>query len=43
MKKPVQKKKTGPEPEVLKLNGGWRELINKALQNKRPATGWPKP
>jgi hypothetical protein len=42
MKKPAPKKKSGPEPEVLKLNGDWRELIKKSLQKKRPATGWPK-
>jgi hypothetical protein len=36
MKKPTPKKKSGPEPEVLKLNGDWRELIKKSFQKKRP-------
>jgi hypothetical protein len=35
-------KKCGPEPETLKLNGDWRELINKSFRKKRPANRWPK-
>jgi hypothetical protein len=31
MKKPSHQKKRGPEPEVLKLNGDWRELIKKSF------------
>ncbi|HEY1789851.1 MAG TPA: hypothetical protein VGJ73_17010 [Verrucomicrobiae bacterium] len=41
MKKAAKRKKSGPEPEVLKLNGDWRGLIKKSLQKIRPATGWP--
>jgi hypothetical protein len=40
-KKP-EKKKTGPEPERLKLKGGWQGLVGKALAKKRPTKGWPK-
>jgi hypothetical protein len=42
MKKPARQKKRGPEPEVLKLNGNWQDLIKKSFQKKRPANGWPK-
>ena len=43
-KKPAKKKaKRGPKPEVLKLEGDWRENIRKSFQAKKPASGWPKP
>jgi hypothetical protein len=42
-KKPPKKKaKTGPKPEVLKLEGDWRDNIRKSFQAKKPASGWPK-
>lgn len=42
-KKPPKKKaKTGPKPEVLKLEGDWRENIRKSFQAKKPPGGWPK-
>jgi hypothetical protein len=38
-----QKKQTpGPKPEVVKIEGDWREAIKKSLQAKKPANGWPK-
>ena len=42
-KKPAKKKaKTGPKPEVLKLEGDWRENIRKSFQAVKPVKGWPK-
>jgi hypothetical protein len=38
-KKPA---KTGPKPEILKIDGNWKEAVKKSLAKKRPATGWPK-
>lgn len=32
----------GPKPEVLKINGDWRDAVKKSLQKKKPASGWPK-
>jgi hypothetical protein len=41
-KRPTKKAKTGPKPEVLKLEGDWRENIRKSFQAVKPAKGWPK-
>jgi hypothetical protein len=32
----------GPEPERLKIEGGWVEAIDHSLKKKRPPEGWPK-
>ncbi len=32
----------GPEPDLLKIDGDWRDAVKKSLENKKPATGWPK-
>ena len=32
----------GPKPEVLKINGDWRDAIKKSLTKKKPPNGWPK-
>jgi hypothetical protein len=32
----------GPEPERLKIEGGWVQAVDKSLAVKRPASGWPK-
>jgi hypothetical protein len=32
----------GPKPEVLKLEGNWKDAIKKSLEKKKPAEGWPK-
>ena len=40
-KKPA-KPKPGPKPEVLKIRGDWQAAVKKALQKKKPTTGWPK-
>ena len=41
-KKKATKGKTGPKPEVLKLNGKWEAAIKIAFTKKRPEKGWPK-
>jgi hypothetical protein len=41
-KNQTQKKKTGPKPEVVKINGEWRDAVKRALAKKKPANGWPK-
>jgi len=41
-KKKLEKMKTGPKPERLKLKGDWQALVGKALAKKRPKKGWPK-
>jgi len=43
MKKNQKKRKTpGPKPNVLKINGDWRNAVKKSLEAKKPANGWPK-
>lgn len=34
--------KTGPKPEILKLEGNWENAVKKAMEKKRPKDGWPK-
>jgi hypothetical protein len=36
------KKKRGPKPEVLKIQGDWEKAVDKALKKKRPPGGWPR-
>jgi hypothetical protein len=36
------KSKSGPKPDVLKLEGDWKENIKKSLTKKKPPEGWPK-
>ena len=44
-KKSTGKKKLGvrrgPKPDLLKLDGDWRELMKQSLQKKKPKDGWP--
>ena len=41
--KKTAKAKTGPKPELYKIEGvGWEEAVKKSLQKKKPAGGWPK-
>jgi hypothetical protein len=42
MKKKAKPKKRGPKEERLKVKGDWKEAMKKALQQKRPSSGWPK-
>ena len=38
-----KKRKPGPKPDAVKLEGDWRDMMGKALLRKRPNEGWPKP
>jgi hypothetical protein len=39
-KKPRQR--PGPIPEVLKIEGDWKDAMRKLISKKRPVGGWPK-
>jgi len=43
-KKRASKKRAapGPKPEVLKVEGNWREAVKKSFLKKKPPEGWPK-
>jgi hypothetical protein len=32
----------GPEPDLLKIDGDWRDAVKTSLEKKKPASGWPK-
>jgi len=34
-------KRTGPEPDRIKLTGDWEKAVGTALAKKRPKDGWP--
>jgi len=36
------RKPPGPKPEVLKIEGNWKDAMRKLISRKRPADGWPK-
>jgi hypothetical protein len=38
-----ERKPPGPTPELLKIEGDWKNAVKKALQKKKPPGGWPKP
>jgi hypothetical protein len=38
-KKPVPR---GPKPEILKLEGNWKDAVKQSLAKNKPAEGWPK-
>ncbi len=44
MSKPTKKKpaKTGPKPDMLKIEGKWQDAVKKSLSKKKPTEGWPK-
>jgi hypothetical protein len=43
LKQKTQDTKCGPKPEVLKINGNWRDAVKKTFdKKKKPANGWPK-
>lgn len=31
-----KREKPGPKPEVLKIDGSWKDAIKKSLQSKKP-------
>jgi hypothetical protein len=41
-KKPIKPATPGPKPEILKLEGNWKDSIKKSLEKKKPAEGWPR-
>jgi hypothetical protein len=46
-KKTKQKKakkpaKRGPKPDILKLEGNWKDAVQKSLSKKKPPEGWPE-
>lgn len=34
--------KRGPKPNVLKIDGDWKEAMRRSLEKKKPPEGWPK-
>ena len=32
----------GPKPDLLKIDGDWKDAVKKSLAKKKPAVGWPK-
>ena len=36
------RKPPGPAPEVLKIEGNWKDAMRKLISKKRPVGGWPK-
>ncbi len=38
----MNKKKTGPKPDNIKIEGGWKAAMGKAIKKERPKDGWPK-
>jgi hypothetical protein len=45
MPKKAKKKsvRRGPKPEVLVIEGNWKDAVRESFEKKTPATGWPKP
>jgi len=41
-KRHVKNAHSGPEPERVKVKGGWIQAIKKALKKERPGEGWPE-
>jgi hypothetical protein len=38
-----EKKRPGPTPARVVIEGDWRDAILRALKKKRPKGGWPEP
>lgn len=41
-KKDDKKRKTGLDPETVKIDKPWEEAVGDTLKKKRPREGWPK-
>jgi len=42
-KKPTPPKAPpGPKPDLLKIEGDWKDAVKKSFEKKKPAEGWPK-
>jgi hypothetical protein len=42
LKKTKKKETPGPKPDVLKIDGDWRESVKVSLRKEKPVKGWPK-
>ncbi len=42
-KQKKSRKPPGPAPEILKIEGDWKDAMRKLISKKRPVGGWPKP
>jgi len=38
----TKRRKPGPSPETIKLDGPWEDRVSDSLKRKKPASGWPK-
>jgi hypothetical protein len=38
----IPPEKRGPKPDLLKIDGDWKDAVKKSLVKQKPATGWPK-
>ena len=36
------KKKRGPKPDHLKIDGDWEDAVKQALGKEKPEEGWPE-
>jgi len=36
------KETPGPKPDMLKIEGDWRDAVKQSLKKKKPAQGWPQ-
>jgi hypothetical protein len=41
-KQKTERKPPGPAPEVLKIEGDWKDAMKQLISKKRPVGGWPK-
>jgi len=37
-----KRRNPGPKPEVLVIEGDWKNAMRKLISKKRPVGGWPK-
>jgi hypothetical protein len=37
-----KREKPGPKPEIIKIDGDWKDAVKVSLAKKKPAKGWPK-
>jgi hypothetical protein len=37
-----KRRNPGPTPEILKIEGDWKDAMRKMISKKRPGGGWPK-
>jgi len=41
-KRKARRKRPGPAPEALRIEGNWKDALKGALQKVKPAEGWPE-